>query len=42
MESQYIFCGGCNGLGVVDESDCDMGICDVCPECDGKGVTNDD
>lgn len=31
------FCPSCEGMGYYDIGDCEDGVAEVCPECDGKG-----
>ena len=34
-------CPGCFGTGTIDIGDCEDGVVDDCPECDGDGVIED-
>jgi DnaJ-class molecular chaperone len=35
---KVVECASCAGLGYYDVGDCEDGVTDVCPECDGEGV----
>lgn len=38
-EESIIFdCSSCLGMGYIDIGDCEDGVTDTCPECDGKGI----
>lgn len=38
----YHCCDGCGGLGWIDIGDCEDGVIDTCPECEGEGVVPDE
>lgn len=33
-------CPSCHGAGTYDIGDCEEGVIDNCPECDGQGEIN--
>lgn len=38
----YTECEGCAGLGFIDVEDCEDGVIETCPECDGEGIIAED
>lgn len=41
VEEPRIECESCGGIGVIDIGDCEDGVWDECPRCNGKGVEDD-
>lgn len=37
-----IECPSCRGSGCIDIGDCEDGVIDVCPQCDGEGEILED
>lgn len=37
-QTTLISCEGCGGLGWIDLGDCEDGMTETCPECNGNGV----
>lgn len=33
-------CKTCGGSGVIDIGDCEDGVWDTCPACDGEGIVD--
>lgn len=40
MSNPYL-CTSCQGMGYHDVGDCEDGVTEVCPECDGRGEIDD-
>jgi DnaJ-class molecular chaperone len=36
-ECEFEYCAGCGGMGWINIGDCEEGVTDTCPECDGTG-----
>ena len=37
IDERMVECPACAGLGVIDIGDCEDGIQDECPRCEGRG-----
>lgn len=42
MDQSSKVCFSCGGTGVIDVGDCERGVLECCPTCNGRGVEDED